>query len=117
MVTEWLPADQPVLTNDWAILSVPELTNKIAEDGHWRVGMYARADYNEIKLPAQTIYLGKTNPFPAKTVKSEGYGAGFKATYIHKHFGFETGLGYANRSYALTADILEKNIIITILLR
>ncbi|MEP7321330.1 MAG: outer membrane beta-barrel protein [Saprospiraceae bacterium] len=95
-----LEKNNPILINDWAILSVPDLSKKPIEKGQWRVGMYARADYNEIKLPAQTIYIGNPNPFSAKTVKSKGYAAGFKATYIHEHLGFETGLGYANRSYA-----------------
>lgn len=103
-----LDKNNPVLINDWALLSVPDLTMKPIDKGQWRVGSYARADYNEIKLPAQTIYIGNPNPFPAKTVKSKGYAAGFKATYTHEHIGFETGLGYANRSYAPNRRSLEE---------
>ena len=90
----------PELTDEWAVLSIPDLIKKNVE-GEWRVGMYARTDYNEIKLPEQAVYLQarSSTSYLAKTVHSFGYGAGFKANYTKNHLGFETGLGYATRSY------------------
>ena len=84
------------LIDEWAVLSVPDLAKDFTT-GEWRIGMYARQEFNQISLPDQLI---KTQPFKAKTINSSGYGAGFKATYTFKKMGFETGLGYANRSYA-----------------
>lgn len=88
------------LRDEWAVLSVPDLAKDFTT-GEWRLGMYARQEFNQISLPDQYVSVGtKTQSFQAKTINSSGYGAGFKATYTNHRLGFETGLGYANRSYA-----------------
>jgi len=70
--------------------------------GTWKLGMYTHSDYNQIYLPDQylLVYGVKSPLYFAKTVKSIGYGAGFKAHYIKKRIGGEIGLGYSKRSYA-----------------
>lgn len=70
--------------------------------GTWKFGMFTHSDYNQIYLPDQylLVYGVKSPLYSAKTVKSIGYGAGFKAHYIKKRLGAEIGLGYSKRSYA-----------------
>jgi len=78
---------------------VKSLTKAVA--GTWKFGMYTHSDYNQIYLPDQylLIYGIKSPLYSAQTVKSMGYGAGFKAHYLKKRIGGEIGLGYSKRSY------------------
>jgi len=78
---------------------VKSLTKAVV--GAWKFGMYTHSDYNQIYLPDQylLIYGIKSPLYSAQTVKSIGYGAGFKAHYFKKRIGGEIGLGYSKRSY------------------
>ena len=81
-----------------------KLANTLAKAvvGTWKFGMYTHSDYNQIYLPDQylLIYGIKSPLYSAKTVKSVGYGAGFKAHYLKNRMGAEIGLGYSKRSYS-----------------
>ncbi len=73
---------------------------KFTLPGKWKMGAFTHYDYNEIYLPFQSVTVfGKTNTLDAKTVKSYGYGAGFKAQYVKNRMGVEFGGGYMSRSY------------------
>lgn len=95
LVHSLVPVPEP------SALNLPDVL-KIAATGGWKLGMYSHYDYNQIYLPDQQflVFGKKSDLYPATTVSSVGYGAGFKMHYLKNRFGLEFGLGYANRSYS-----------------
>lgn len=98
---EALLAHQLVPVPEPSSLELPDVV-KLTVKGGWKLGMYSHFDYNQIYLPDQQflVFGKKSDLYPATTVSSTGYGAGFKMHYLKNRFGLEFGLGYANRSYS-----------------
>lgn len=99
-ITTTLPLSNPSLS-ETRQSAIPALTYvKPAARSFLEFGMFAQADYNQLKMPQDILFSnGKQVVFPLQGITSAGYGAGFTLALRQSRGALETGLTYSSKTF------------------